>query len=124
MKKILMVESNSGELVEIPSRIELCHDCKGAGTVDHPAFSNGITSSEWADMDEDSQETYMRGGYDVPCGCCKGSGRVLVPDAVRLTFAHKRVLVHQRQNERGERDYQREVAAERRYFEVASRYFA
>ena len=123
MKKVLMVESNSGELVEIPSRIELCHDCEGTGTVDHPAFRNGITSSEWADMDEDSRETYMRGGYDVPCGCCKGRGRILAPDAIRLTFAHKRVLVLQRQNERAKRDYQREVDAERRHFQAASSYF-
>lgn len=124
MKKVLMVENKDGELVEIPSRIELCHACEGAGTVDHPAFSNGITSSEWAEMDVESRDNYLSGAYDVQCDCCKGTGRVLVADALRLSFAHRRVLVHARQEQREERAYQREVAAERRYFEAASGYFA
>lgn len=28
----------------------ICECCEGEGRVENPAFSNGITSSEWAEM--------------------------------------------------------------------------
>lgn len=73
------------ETVTIPSVFEVCHRCKGKGKHDHPAFSNGITSSEWAqDWDDDSREGYLSGRYDVPCEACDGLRVVAVPDFDRL----------------------------------------
>lgn len=71
----------------------ICDCCEGNGQVGHPAFSNGITSSEWQDMGEDDQASYMRGDYDVQCEACKGLGRVQVPNVAALSFGEKRLLV-------------------------------
>ena len=89
----------------------ICERCRGHGMVDHPAFSNGITSSEWADeWDEDSREAYLAGVYDVPCKACEG-GRVRQPIIAALSFAQKRELVLARREEawqtRREREYER-----------------
>lgn len=97
---------------------EICGCCQGSGGVDHPAFSNGITSSEWADMLPDEQDCYMRGDYDVKCEPCNGSGKVKVPDVSIMSFAEKRVMARHRQMQRLdaelERQFAAEVAAERR----------
>jgi hypothetical protein len=75
----------------------ICPHCEGHGQVDHPAFSNGITSDEWhgPDWDDESRENYLSGAYDVPCPDCEG-GRVRVPIMGRLTFSEKRELVRER----------------------------
>lgn len=91
----------------------ICDACEGNGKVGHPAFSNGITSSEWHDMDHDERDSYMRGDYDVQCDCCKGSGKVKVPDVRRMTHEEKRELVRQRQHNRIMAQLDREAAAER-----------
>lgn len=71
----------------VPAVYDVCSRCHGHGTHDHPAFSNGITASEWygPDWDDESRETYMSGGYDVTCTRCKGERVELVPDEARLT---------------------------------------
>lgn len=115
-REVLMVESHDGEQLEIPAKYALCDTCEGSGMMENPAFSNGITSSEWGDMDEESRDTYMSGGYDVPCDCCGGKRVVLVVDAERLTYSHRRVLVFKRQMDRAEREVCAEAAAERRAF--------
>lgn len=93
---------------------KICCRCEGAGKVDHPAFSNGITSSEWTEWDQDDRENYMRGTYDVRCEACKGSGKIQVPDVRSATFAEKRVLVEQRRDERESAECDAMQAAERR----------
>lgn len=93
----------------------ICPTCHGNGKVDHPAFSNGITSSEWAEMDHDDRDSYMSGAYDVRCDPCGGSGKVQQPDIEAMTFAEKRVLVQQRRAERDVQDMLREEEAERRF---------
>lgn len=94
-------------------RWAICGDCEGHGKVSHPAFSNGFTSSEWADMEHDERDSYMRGDYDVRCDCCKGSGKVKVPDVSRMSWPEKRELVRQRQHNRIMAELARESAAER-----------
>ena len=81
---------------ELPHRWIICDACRGEGRRDHPAFSNGITSSEWEEWDQDDRENYMRGAYDVGCNDCGGSGKIAVPDIGRCTFAQKRELVLER----------------------------
>jgi hypothetical protein len=67
--------------VELPASFEVCGRCRGHGTHTNPNIDgNGITSSEWAEWDEEDQETYMAGGYDVPCEECGGARVVLVVD--------------------------------------------
>lgn len=91
----------------------ICTVCEGFGKMENPAFSNGFTSSEWADMDEDSQRNYMAGDYDVTCTCCKGSGKEKVPNLEAMTFAEKRVLAAERREAREDAQYNRECALER-----------
>lgn len=78
-------ETRSGRVHQLPSMWAICHRCNGNGTHDHPAFSNGITSSEWEyDWDEEEREHYLRGAYDVSCEECHGSGKVLEVDRDRV----------------------------------------
>lgn len=102
-------ENNDGDEVEIslPSRYEVCPCCEGKGSHDHPAFSNGITSSEWAEWDQEEREDYQKGIYDVPCEECKGLRVILVPDEERCDKADlalweekERAAFEERQNER------------------------
>jgi len=97
----------------LPTAWAICDCCEGNGKVDHPAFSNGFTSSEWADMDYDDRERYLGGAYDVPCRECKGSGKVRVR-TTPLTFGEKRVLVRQRREAEWRAESAAEYAAERR----------
>lgn len=92
----------------------ICICCAGHGRVDNPAFSNGFTSSEWADLDGDERDAYMSGTYDVPCGACRGAGKVQLPDVARMTYPQKRRLAAQRRDERDRALYAAEAAAERR----------
>jgi hypothetical protein len=73
----------AGDEVEhdLPALWAICDDCQGNGKCDHPAFSNGITSSEWEnEWDDDERDHYLSGRYDVACQPCKGTGKVLVID--------------------------------------------
>lgn len=114
--KTLLLTNKDGELVEVPAINIVCGTCEGEGRVDHPAFSNGITSSEWADMTDDEQGRYMGGAYDVTCPECKGRRVLRVPDVSRMTFAQKRAAVYTRQAARAEQEVAAECAAERRFF--------
>lgn len=44
----------------------ICSCCEGNGAVENPAFRNGFTSSEWAEMAADEQAEYMRGDTTCP----------------------------------------------------------
>jgi hypothetical protein len=53
----------------------VCPNCGGRGVTTKPSIypdGGGFTQSEWAELDYDSQDTYMSGGYDVRCSECKG----------------------------------------------------
>jgi hypothetical protein len=94
-------------------RWEICPACEGHGKVDHPAFSNGITSSEWNDIDQQDRQSYMAGDYDVACESCRSLGRVKVPCVENLTFSEKRELVRRRLDSQLETQFKAEHAAER-----------
>jgi hypothetical protein len=82
--KIELVDEETGDMVEqeIPAVWAICDRCRGNGKHDHPAFSNGITADEWngPDWDEESRDAYLSGRYDVQCGDCCGTGKVLEAD--------------------------------------------
>lgn len=82
-----VLESEDGLETPLPTKMEVCPRCHGHGKHDHPAFSNGITASEWNsdDWDDDSRESYFRGDYDVACEECGGNNVVSVPDEARMT---------------------------------------
>lgn len=96
-------------------RWAICDCCDGSGTRGNPAFSNGITSSEWAEWDEDDRDDYMAGRYDVACGDCGGSGKVKQPIPGRLDFSQLRILAEQRRDERIQAESDRDYRAEQRH---------
>ncbi len=108
------------------TRWAICPHCAGEGRRDHPAFSNGFTSSEWADLQDDrddfdgttAADRYLRGDYDVPCRECAGSGKVREPDFARMPFSVRRAYVRQLRAERQDAadlaQMRAEQAAERR----------
>ena len=104
----------------------ICDCCNGHGKVDHPAFSNGITSSEWAEMADDwdaesetnAQDRYLAGAYDVVCENCSGAGKVKVPDFKRMPRDERKAYIQFLREEREEFEFQQtcraELEAERR----------
>ena len=75
------IETDDGEeVINFPTKFEVCPTCDGKGTHVNPNIdSNGITSDEWAnDWSPEDQETYLSGGYDVPCYEC--DGKRVVPE--------------------------------------------
>lgn len=89
-KTITVFDDETAEQeIELRCRWEICDRCEGEGTVDHPAFSNGITAEEFGEWDDEDRITYMRGGYDVPCSDCKGTGKVAVIDEDRIPVGLK-----------------------------------
>lgn len=107
------LDDGRGELSAIPTKRIVCPRCDGRGKHDHPAFSNGITASEWNsdDWDDDSRETYMRGGYDVACEECHGNNVVEAPDEERMS---PEMLAKLHSYYRDEASYRAEVESERR----------
>lgn len=82
-------ENENGEEIEIgiPANIEVCNRCLGEGKQVNPNIdSHGITSEEWngPDWSEEEKETYLTGGYDVPCKKCNGLRVECVPDLDRF----------------------------------------
>ena len=106
----------------VPTKWSICACCEGNGTVTNPAFSNGFTSDQWADMqldfdgagEESAADRYMRGDMDVVCRDCKGAGKLRIPDVARMTFAQKRIAAVTRSEERARFEYDDIAAAERR----------
>jgi len=104
----------------------ICGRCNGHGRVDAPAFANGFTSAEWADMGDDwdgegetnGQDRYLSGAYDVACGECGGSGKVSQPDFRAMPRVERRAYVthlrEQREAAEDARISRMEYEAERR----------
>lgn len=108
------VPANSNEIefyVAVTCRFEVCPACEGRGSHVNPSIDDrGITSSEWAEWDEDDRETYISGGYDVSCYECGGQRVVSVPD---LEHASEAVRIHVERMERDEELAAREDAEDR-----------
>jgi hypothetical protein len=87
---------------------QICSMCQGSGSVVNPSIdAGGITN--FYDWEEDEQEAYFSGQYDICCPSCRGSGKNLVPN-----FPAKiQNLVTEFDTE--EADYARLVASERMF---------
>jgi len=70
--KVIVYDEDESYETTAPGYRVVCPRCGGSGTHDHPAFSNGITGSEWAEWEPEERENYMNGTYDVPCEECHG----------------------------------------------------
>jgi RecJ-like exonuclease len=97
-----------------PQKWEICCRCKGEGKHDHPAFANGITSSEMAEMGQDGMDSYFAGHYDVRCDDCEGSGKVQVVDEDAMTPAQRAQWDSEADDRRAAAEDERYFAAERR----------
>lgn len=100
---------------KLPSCWDICPRCSGNGTHDHPVFSNGLSQEDF-DEDPDFKDAYMRGEYDVVCGECNGSGKVLVPNEDAMNSA-ERVLFEKYVEARAEDARERRADAYTRYME-------
>ena len=89
------IENDDGEEEEyqLPSVMEVCHDCKGHGQVLNESMRNhAYTREEFEDsFDDEEKEHYMtRGGmYDVQCPTCKGTNVIAVIDEEEVNRDHK-----------------------------------
>ncbi len=78
--------SDAEQKIELPARYEICERCRGEGHHSNPSIDgNGITSSEFAEWDEDEVEGYFSGRYDIACEERCDNGKALVVDEQRLT---------------------------------------
>lgn len=100
----------------LPTKWAICDCCRGSGTMENPAFSNGFTLDEFYETfdDEESREDYFAGAYDVVCDECEGSGKVQVLDVERCTFSQKRLAVTYRKEAREDAKEAREAEMLRR----------
>lgn len=112
---ITVIDENTDASVShaLPAVWEICYNCDGNGTVDHPAFSNGISQEDF-DEDPEFREDYFAGRYDVRCPHCKGSGKMLAVNEDALNENQRKVFAvwHSQMAEKAR--YEREDAAIRR----------
>lgn len=105
--------STEGGVIELPAENVVCPRCRGEGTHDHPAFSNGFTRDDEF-VDDEFIEQYMAGAYDVSCSVCNGNRVIPEVDESRLNAQQKVAYDYQKDWWRSEAEYRREVEAERR----------
>jgi RecJ-like exonuclease len=80
----ILDEDDNEEIVNLPAKMEVCHDCEGHGYVLNESMRNYVYSSEefYETFDEEEREEYLkRGGrYDVICPTCYGNNVIPVID--------------------------------------------
>jgi len=78
---IEITDWNTGDIIEVPTKNEVCSRCRGEGKHTNPSIDgHGITSEEMDELGPDFEEDYFSGVYDVTCEECKGAKVVKVPD--------------------------------------------
>lgn len=115
IKMVVVTKAGREFEVVLPARRALCYRCDGTGGHDPEGFSGGFTSSEFAEMcagDDEFEERYFSGRYDVPCTVCHGQKVILEIDYDALHPRMRQRIEHQ---ERLEAEFEAERAAERRY---------
>lgn len=58
--------------MELSTRYEVCHSCRGSGTVVNPSIDAGGISREDFDEDPEFARSYFNGDYNIRCTNCKG----------------------------------------------------
>jgi RecJ-like exonuclease len=111
--------SGDEHTIELPAKMEVCHECGGTGSVLCEGMrEHAYSAEEFAESfdDEEASEYFKAGGrYDVTCHVCKGKNVVKVID-------HEKVLPESKEEYEAYLKYQDEVrqsrideAYERRY---------
>ncbi len=123
--KSVVYENEDGEEVEVdlPAKNEVCPRCEGHGMHLTPSIGQYAYSREEFEesFDEDERAEYFkRGGmYDVVCETCHGKNVVLVIDEEWIdkngSLEEKEALAAYIEKLQDDAEYEREVAAERRY---------
>jgi len=101
--------------IEFTSKLEVCHDCSGHGTVLREGMRNhAYSAEEFAEFDdEQANEYFSHGGrYDVTCPTCNGKNVIPVVD--RNNNNPKHIAMLDKQHAKDARDRQ-EDAYERMY---------
>jgi hypothetical protein len=106
---------------ELPSKMEVCYDCEGHGTVMNASMRNHAYSAEEFnesfDDEEDRHAYFHRGGkYDVQCPTCKGANVIAIIDRVSCDNDPilKDLLVQWDKQEEEAESYRAESRAEQR----------
>jgi hypothetical protein len=110
--KTIPVTIDDGEseprTVELPAHWAICYHCDGDGK---SSAHLGVFTREDFDEDPDFMEDYIAGEYDVPCPCCKGSGKLLEIGRDRCTTEDQRKALAHLDDEA---EYRRESFEERK----------
>lgn len=112
--KELVISFYNGHLdttTELPACLICCGECDGRGGIAYGVDDNGITGSEWAEWDQCERDTYMEGGYDLPCRSCNGTGMEKV---VYEPHCEPEDLAAYEAHLKSEAEYERERESERR----------
>lgn len=112
-------ETEDGEecVHDFPAAYVVCATCCGEGShVNRNIDGNGITSSEWAEWDDEEKDHYMRGDYDVPCEECHGQRVTLEIDESVFTAEDRRVFELYEERQQSEAESRACERAEQRYF--------
>lgn len=108
---ITTIYDDEGVETLLPTKWEICDNCRGNGTHVNPAIDGNGLSRDDPDLDEDFWDGYWTGRYDIKCDNCQGSGKVQVVDRERVTPEQ---LTQLEEAYRDRADYEAECAAERR----------
>lgn len=111
MKDKIIYTDENDEPHELPTKFEVCHQCRGHGT--SSAYLGAFTGSEWAEQDDEFKEDYIAGRYDRTCETCNGL-RVMPyvdearcdPELLKAYQEQERSLAEMRQCERMERYFE------------------
>ena len=102
--------SGNEHTIELPSKMEVCHECGGSGSVLREGMrEHSYTAEEFAEsFDEESATEYFRPGgmYDVTCHVCKGKNVIKVID-------HEKILSDSKEEYEAYLKYQDEVRQDR-----------
>lgn len=77
MTHMNLSDPDTGEDLMLPAKWEICDTCNGDGG--SSAYLGAFTGDEWAEMDYDWKEQYIKGSFDRNCDDCRGTGKVLFP---------------------------------------------
>lgn len=84
MTKVPFIYSeDDGEPISLPYKWEICSHCSGEGR--SSAYLGAFTWDELREQGDEFIEDYFAGGYDRPCDCCGGSGKITVADYDKMT---------------------------------------
>jgi hypothetical protein len=103
--------------VKLPAKFEVCGMCRGKGTHVNPNIDgHGISEEEWngPDWDQEEQEAYLSGRYDVQCYECHGMRVVKVVDWDHLNNVNPKLAKEYADYLDGEAEHERMCEMERR----------